>query len=365
MTTTARSSAPAMSQADHVERLMRDLIGCFDTFAVYLGLRLGLYEALAELDRATPTALAAHAGIDERYAREWLEHQAVGGLVEVAQDEHGDRAFVLPSALREVLLDEHSMFHGGPLTFAGAAVASVLPALLDAFRSGGGVAFSDYGPDMRDHIERLNRPMFEHELAASWLPAMPDLEARLRAEPPARILDVACGSGWSTIVLAQAFPLTRVVGIDLDAASIDRARTNAEATSGISDRIGFEVADASDLRFTDRFDVAFIFEALHDLAQPTDALAAIQRALAPGGSVVIGDEKVAPAFVAPGDELERLMYGFSLLHCLPAARTDLGSVATGTVMRPDTVQRYAEAAGFTRFEVVPIEHDMWRFYRLG
>lgn len=363
MASTTLTAPTVLSQPDFVDRLIDDLIGCFDTYAVYLGMRLGLYQAVADLGRATPRSVAARAGIDERYAREWLEHQAAAGLLAVDESDDTERVFDLPEPLREVLLDELSPFHAGPLAYAGAAVARVLPALLDSFRSGDGVPFAAYGQDIRDHIERLNRPMYVNDLAASWLPAMPDLDQRLRADPPAAVLDIACGSGWSAIVAAQAYPRARVLGVDLDPDSIDRARANAEQ-AGVQDRVTFEVADVSEVELTGPFDVAFVFEALHDLPRPVDALAGIRRALRPGGSVLVGDEKVAPSFVAPGDQLERLVYGFSLLHCLPAARMDRRSVATGAVMRPAVVERYAAEAGFTSVEIAPIEHDMWRFYRL-
>ena len=133
----------------------------------------------------------------------------------------------------------------------------------------------------------------------------------------------------------------------------------------MGDRVSFHVRDAADLRLSEYYDAVFVFEALHDMARPVAALASARKALRPGAAVIVADEKVAERFSAPGNEIERLMYGFSITHCLPAARTEPGSAATGTVMRPDTMRAYAHEAGFSNLEVLPIENDMWRFYRMS
>jgi 2-polyprenyl-3-methyl-5-hydroxy-6-metoxy-1,4-benzoquinol methylase len=346
-----------------VDKLVADTIATFELMGTYLGLRLGLYAAL-DKGPATVRDLASRAGIDQRYAQEWLEQQAVAGAIEVDDVTlpADERTYVLPAAHRTVLLDEASPSFAGPLAYV-AGTGGVLPQLLEAYRTGGGVPFHAYGPDIRDHIEQLNRPMFEADLAARWIPAVPGLRERLESGPPARVLDLACGAGWSSITLARAFPSVRVDGFDLDEDYVTKARTNA-AAAGVDDRVGFAVKDVADPALSSTYDLVLVFEALHDMAQPVAALAAARRALVPGGCVLVGDEKVAERFTAPGDELERLMYGFSIVHCLPAARTEDGSAATGTVMRPDTLRRYAREAGFERVEVLPVSNDMWRFYLL-
>jgi 2-polyprenyl-3-methyl-5-hydroxy-6-metoxy-1,4-benzoquinol methylase len=124
------------------------------------------------------------------------------------------------------------------------------------------------------------------------------------------------------------------------------------------------VRDAADPALAGRFDLVTIFEALHDMSHPIEALRAAHGLLAPGGSVVVADERVAETFTAPGDDVERMMYGWSVLTCLPGGRTAAGSAATGTVMRPSTLRAYAEAAAFISVDILPIEHDFFRFYRL-
>jgi predicted O-methyltransferase YrrM len=346
-------------------RLVTDLSAAMETLGVWLGLRLGLYAALARIGSATAPELAADAGIDARYAREWLEQQAVAGVL-VTGDVERDadtRRYDLPTPHREVLLDEVSPYFVAPVAYALAGIARVLPDLLAAYRYGTGVPFAAYGQEIRDHIEQLNRPMFVNDLATSWLQAIPELHHRLQADPTARVAEVACGAGWASIALATAYPKVRVDGIDLDADSIERATRNATA-AGVADRVSFALGHAADPKLVGPYHAVMIFEALHDIARPVEALAAARTLLADGGCVIVGDERVAEAFTAPGDDVERLMYGFSILHCLPASRTENPSAATGTVLRPSILRAYANQAGFGQFDVLPIENDMWRFYRL-
>lgn len=345
-------------------RLMADAMAAMETLGVWLGLRLSLYAAIDRAGASTADELASNAGIDPRYAREWLEQQAVAGVLVATEgkDAYG-RRYELPQPHREVLLDQVSPYFVAPMSYALAGIAGVLPELLTAYRTGAGVPFAAYGDEIRDSIEQLNRPMFLNDLAAHWIPAVPDLHARLQANPPARVADIACGAGWASIALAQGYPKVLVDGFDLDEESIRRAKRNA-AAAGVDDRVHFAVRDAADPGLAGRYDAALLFEALHDMARPVEALTAIRKLLASGGCLIVGDEKVAETFTAPGDEVERLMYGFSMLHCLPASRTETPSAATGTVMRPATLRAYASEAGFREVTVLPVENGMWRFYRL-
>ena len=179
----------------------------------------------------------------------------------------------------------------------------------------------------------------------------------------ARIADVAAGTAQSSIAIARAYPRVSIDAIDIDEASIAVAQANV-AAAGLADRVRPVLHDASDPALGGPYDLVTIFEALHDMNHPVKALRAARASLAEGGSVVIADERVAERFTAPGDEIERLNYGFSILHCLAVGLLDDESAGTGTVIRPDTVRAYATDAGFGRADVLPIEHDSWRFYRL-
>lgn len=347
------------------DRVFGAAIDFADLTTIYLGERLGLYRILADLGEATPSELAAAADTAERYTREWLEQQAVTGILDVVDT--GDpetRRYTLPVGHDVALTDRDSPAYIAPIArqFVGMMVA--LPLLLDAYRTGAGVPFERYGDDVREGMGEANRVMYINLLAQEWIPTLPDIDARLRdSAHPARVADIGCGTGWSTIALAQGYPHARVDGFDLDEASIESARVNA-ARAGIGDRVRFNVRDASDLALAGGYDFAFAIETIHDMANPVGALVAMRQLVGPAGTVLIGDERVAETFAAPGDPIERLMYAASVLHCLPVGLSEEPSAATGTVMRPDTLRRYAQEAGFREVDILPIENEVWRFYRL-
>jgi len=348
-----------------VERLFHGGVALLEMFSIYVGDRLGLYRALAERGPSTSAQLARSAGIHERYAREWLEQQAVAGIIEVTADnaDSARRVYSLAPGHAEVLLNPDSLNYLLPIVWAIPGLASTLPALISAYRGGGGVPYGDYGSEFRNAIAWLNRPMFLNQLGADWLPAMSDVDRRLRADPPATVADVGCGTGWSSIAIAKAYPKVRVDGFDIDEPSIRTARENA-MKAGVGDRVTFESRDATAQGKAATYDLVTAFETIHDMADPVAALRAVHALVAPDGAVMVADERAAETFSAPGDELERFNYGWSVLHCLPVGRVDPPALGTGTVMRPDTLRRYAKDAGFSGVEILPIEHDFWRFYRL-
>ena len=178
----------------------------------------------------------------------------------------------------------------------------------------------------------------------------------------ATAIDLGCGAGWAGIALAKAFPNLVINGVDSDEESILDARRNA-TDAGVGDRARFEVVPA-DGEIGGPYDVAFYFEALHDMGHPVESLAAARRALKAGGVVVVMDERVEEEFAPNGSPIERILAASSVLHCLPVGRSEKGSAATGTLLRSSIMRRYAEAAGFTSVEVAPIKHDFFRFYML-
>ncbi len=188
-------------------RLFEASIAALDLCHVYLGDRLDLYRMLAERGPLTSRELAEAGGVSERYAREWLEQQAVADILEVVTEAEDPRArrFGLSDAHAEVLLDRDSLF-SMPVALGVVGVARALPLVLEAFRTGEGVPYEAYGADLRDFIARINRPMFVNLLTQEWFPAVPGLVERLRADPPARVLDVGCGTGWSSIAVAGVTP---------------------------------------------------------------------------------------------------------------------------------------------------------------
>jgi 2-polyprenyl-3-methyl-5-hydroxy-6-metoxy-1,4-benzoquinol methylase len=356
-------ASPPADRADALaERLFDAAIGTLELFAIHVGRRLGLYDVLADGQPRNVAAFAAEAAIAERYAREWLEQQAVAGFLDVEGDGRSatERLYRLGPDHARVLADADDAAHVAPFGSMVAGIGQALPHVVAAYRTGDGVPYARYGSDFRDGQGGINRPAFQVDLIASWLPAIHDVHRRLQAG--ARVADIGCGQGWSTQALAKAYPTSRVVGIDLDEASIEDAERLLPAE--LHGQVRFVAADATSADAAGPFDVVLLLETLHDIGDPARALAGIRTALADGGTVIIVDERVAETFIAPGDPVERMMYGWSAVHCLPAAVADGGHQAIGTALRPATVAALAEEAGFAHCGVLPIEHDLFRFYRL-
>ncbi|HEY6665548.1 MAG TPA: methyltransferase domain-containing protein [Propionibacteriaceae bacterium] len=363
MTTTPEQIA-SWTAEQFADKVFKAALGTMETFNLYLGDRLGWLDALAEAP-ATAAQLAERTSTQPRYAIEWLELMAVYGNLTVLDDGGGDRLqrrYALPPGAAEVLTDRHSLNYLGALPQVYAAVSPHLDKLLEAYRNGGGVSWAELGDKARDSQAALNRPWFESALAPA-LASVPEINAVLQ-RPDARIADIGCGAGWSTIALARAYPSTAVFGVDVDEPSIQAAKANAEA-AGVADRVHFTVAKGEGLGELAPFDAAFAFECVHDMPRPIEVLAAIRDAVRSDGLVVIMDEAVADDFVAPGDPVEQAMYGYSTLICLPDGLSSTPSEGTGTVMRRSILTDYATRAGFAAVEVLPIEDfAFFRFYRL-
>lgn len=366
---TATETTPEDLEAEigaFAERLFGDGLAALEAVTVALGRELGLYEQLAAADGTTPPELAARAGIHPRYAREWLEQQASAGLIEVRSvtDEADRRQYRLSAAGEECLIRPESLASVGPLFDLLPSIGRVFPALIDAFHSGGGIPYADYA--IHDAQGDFNRPVFLHLLANEWLPAVPGASERLAGG--ARVAEIGCGEGWAAIGIAKAWPNVTVDGFDNDEASIAAARKHA-AEAGVGDRVRFELVDVTaELPAsveTGDYDIVLAFEMVHDLAKPQAALGTMRALGKRDAIVVVMDEGVAETFEAPCENpVERLMYAASVLHCLPVGMSESPSAATGTVMRPATLRGYAAEAGFSSVDVLPIEHDLFRFYQL-
>jgi SAM-dependent methyltransferase len=365
-TTLEPPTIPADADLDVIaERVVDHTVVFAEHLTVWLGLELGLYASLQEGGAATPRELAARAGIDERYAREWLEQQTVAGNLVCLDPEApaDDRVFDLPSAVAAVLLDPRSGAYLAPLYEFARGVSTALDPVVTAYRTGGGVPYAAYGEAVRHGIGAMNGPTFDAQLAG-WLQQLPDVEATLRAAEEPRILDLGCGVGRSSLALARAYPRASVRGVDLDPASIAEARA-AAAAAGLADRVTFACVDAAQLRDDARYDLVTVFEALHDMGDPVGTLRAARSLLNDGGAVYVSDERVAHTFVPDEtDVVERLQYAFSVLHCLPATMAEDPAIANGTVLRMPTLVEWARAAGFGGVQELDVDDPFWRHYRL-
>ena len=344
------------------ERLFGNALAALELYSIYLGERLGLYRALAESGPATSSQLAARTGTTERYVREWLEQHAASDLLAVddPRAEALDRRYWLPPEHIPVLADRDDVRYAAHTGVELVRAGRWLPQLVEAFRVGNAPPPLSWEPEGR---AEANRARFINLLGTQWLPAIVDLDMRLQAEPPARVIDVACGTGWSSIAMAQAYPKIYVLGVDLDHDAINAARKTAEQ-AGVADRVTFSVADATNLGGAGGYDLVTVFEALHDMSRPVDVLSAARRMLSEDGTLLVADGLVAEEFMVPASPRERTEYGWSVVSCLPGAMGDPQTAATGAVMRPSLLRQYALQAGFGEVEVLPIHTDYWRFYRL-
>ena len=361
-------SIPALSEADiqdrdrFIDRLFGDAQGAFNIFAVHIGDRLGFYRELSRSSGLTSGELAARTRTQERYVREWLEQQAAACVLEVADPAAGpgERRFSLSPGRAEALVDRDSLNYAAPLAQLIAGAISPLDQLLETYRDGGGLPFSQYGANMREGQASMNRPMLLKQLGEEWIPSMPDVHARLQASPPASIADIGCGAGWSCIGLARSYPSASVHGYDLDAASVALAQSNVRQ-AGLQERVQVFQRDAKGADLEQRYDLVVAFEYLHDMSDPVGVLRTMRGLLNEKGAVMVVDERTLEAFQACTDAWEQILYGFSILHCLPAGMVEQPSAATGTVMRTQTLQQYAQQAGFKRVEILPIDHFFFRF----
>jgi SAM-dependent methyltransferase len=344
------------------ERVFGTVLGTQQLYAIYLGDRLGWYRSLADDGPATAPELAQRTGTAPRYAREWLEQQAICGYLEVDDPSAlpDERRFTLPAEHAQVLAEELSASYLTPMARALLAAARQMDALVAAYRNGGGVSWEQQGVDAREGQAGANRPFLQRNFAPDYLAKIPAVDAALRAG--GKVADVGCGAGWSSIGIAQAYPTATVDGFDIDGPSVELAKRNA-AAEGVSDRVRFTTTDAADAP-AGRYDLVCAVECIHDMPDPVSVLSAMRRLAAEDGTVLVVDERAAETFAPPGDELEQYLYGFSLIMCLPDGLSAPNSVGTGTVMRPSKLQEYAQRAGFAAAEALDLDNDFFRFYVL-
>ena len=235
-----------------------------------------------------------------------------------------------------------------------------LPKVIEAYRTGDGFGWHEHDDGARCGQAEANRPMFLNLLGQEYLASVPSVRDAL--SDGGTVADIGCGLGWSSIGIALAYPTARVDGYDIDAPSVEQARINA-TEAGVADRVQFHTVDAADVQPAP-YDLVLALECVHDMSDPVSVLASMKSMAKPTGSVIVMDERVGEHFTGEPDPLESFMYCFSLICCLPDGRNAAESVATGTVMRPATLERYAQDAGFSSLEVLDIENDFFRFYNL-
>lgn len=339
---------------DFGKKVLADTSGLAVTIMAALGDRLGLFKDLAANGPTSSSDLTKRTGINKHYAKEWLAGMTSSGYLKY---DPTTQLFTLPREHMPVLAQEEGPFFIGGTHQMILGMLAIMDLLEDAFRSGKGIPMTAYGPNTWEGMERDMIGLYKAKLLQEWIPALPKVQSML--EKGVQVADVGCGTGRISIMLAQAFPKSRYVGIDIFQPLIDRAKTNAEA-AGVSDLIRYDVLDASQ-GLSEQYDLVTAFDVIHE-TNPLLMLQAIRRSLLPNGRFVCLDVKCEKALEDNINSRAALRYGLSLLFCMSTALANEGK-AQGTMGLPEeTFRQLCLDAGFKSVRLVPLEKSNHNLY---
>lgn len=341
------------------EKVLVDYAGANAFFMASIGDRLGLFEELDAAGPATSVELAARTGLQERYLREWLGGMAAGGYIDYNPP---TARYTLPAAHVPVLAEEAGpAFFGCAFFDFSTNFGETYHQLLDAFRRGGGVSQEAYGAEVAESIERFTAPWFEHMLVEQWLPEMPVVASKLNEGTS--LCDIGCGRGRAVIKLAQAFPRSTFVGLDVYEPAVEAAAAAADK-AGVVDRTRFEVRDASD-GLGGLYGIVTTFDVVHDSVDPAAILRSIQAALEPDGRYVCVEINCSDRPEENAGPLGTVLYGLSLAYCLPVSLAD-GGAGLGTLGLPESrLTDLALGAGFSKVRKLPIDSPFNSVYEIS
>ena len=341
MTTT---EAPALDEGRLMAFLgtfVQDLGATVAAGSVVLGDQLGLYRSLLE-GPAGAAEIARRTGTDPRYVTEWARGQAAGGYITY---DAGSDSYALSAEQAFALTDpEGAVFLPGAFQLALGALAA-RPRIAEAFLTGDGMGWHEQDPDVFVGCERFFRPGYLANLVPSWIPALEGVDERLR--DGAKVADIGCGHGASSVLLAQAYPTSSVVGSDYHAGSVEQARKRA-ADAGVADRVSFEVSSAQTFGGTG-YDLVTTFDCLHDMGDPVGAARHVREALAADGTWLIVEPFAGDEVTDNLNPVGRVYYSFSTLLCVPNAKSQPGDHALGAQAGEAAIRTVVSQAGFTRF----------------
>jgi SAM-dependent methyltransferase len=326
---------------DFVMKAVGEMGAAMNAALILVGDKLGLYKAMAGAGPMTSAELASKTGTLERYVREWLAAEAAGGFVVYNA---ATEKYTLPPEQAMALADETSpVFLPGFFEIVAACVKDE-PKITEAFRSGKGVGWHEHDHGLFAGTERFFRPNYRAHLIGEWIPALGDTESKLKAG--ARVADVGCGLGTSTILMAQAYPKSTFVGFDYHPKSIDMAR-EAAAKAGVSDRVKFDVAKAKDYPGKDYQLVAF-FDCLHDMGDPEGAARHVRDTLAPNGAWMIVEPFAHDKLENNLNPIGRVFYAASTMLCTPASLSQEVGLGLGAQAGEGRLAKIMHSAGFTK-----------------
>jgi len=340
---------------EFVGKVLGDVSGLMAAKMATLGDALGLWKDLAANGPATSGELADRAAVAERYAREWLAGMHAAGYLDY---DPATGTYTLPDHAVPVFADE-----GGPYFFGGVlqeieGLSPIFDELCTAFRTGGGVPQTSFGPGFFEGLSRFTNGWVENLLVPVWLPLLPDVEAKLSAG--CTVADVGSGAGRALIKLARHYPAGRYVGYDVHPGQAEAARANV-AAAGLADRVRIEVADCSG-GLPEPADVVFTFDVVHDAVDPAGLLRAIRRGLRPDGRYVCLDINCSHRPEENVGPLAALFYGFSVHYCMTTSLAHKGAGLGTCGFDPQTAERMCREAGFSEVRTVPMDNPFNRLY---
>src|SRR5690242_10141374 len=338
------ATAPALDMDKlhaFVSQFVNDLGAAAHAGMVVIGEKLGLYKALAG-EAMTSTQLAAKTKTDERYVREWLASQAAGGYVTY---DDKTNTFSLNAEQAFTLADEHSpAYLPGAFELALGSLAAV-PRIAESFRTGAGMGWHEHADGVFHGCEKFFRPGYAANLVSSWIPALSDVKGKLEAG--AKVADVGCGKGASTLLMAKAFPRSRFFGFDYHPESIEAARQAAKR-EGLSGRVSFDVAKAKEFPGKN-YDFVAVFDCLHDMGDPVGAAAHVRQSLASDGTWMIVEPFANDQLKDNLNPVGRVYYSFSTLLCTPCSRSQEVGLCLGAQAGEARIREVVTKAGFSRF----------------
>ena len=336
-------------------KVMSDLSGGMAAGLAYVGAQTGLFQTLSGQGPMTIEHIVEKSGLQPRYVEEWLK-----GMVcaEYLQYDVDNETFELPDELGFLLASEGTDHYMGGLLHSLPMMLSMAPRVSDAFISGGGVPFEDYGQDGILAIDLMNRGLYEQRFVSYWLKSMPTVYEKLTAG--GRVLDFGCGTGHATLTMADAFPKSQFIGLDIDPASIEQACKNAQ-DAGLTDNLKFVQGTFLDLEPGQQFDLITTCDCIHDLTDPVGVLKKLCELLSADGTVFIIEPKVADSLTENINPIGALYYGMSVFHCMTQSLA-AGGPGLGTCLGPSGMESLVKQAGFNSFEVLELKSQMTIFY---
>jgi ubiquinone/menaquinone biosynthesis C-methylase UbiE len=325
-----------------VGKMVGDVGAAISAALVMIGDRTGLYRALDAGGPQTPAELAKRSGNDERYIAEWLGNQSASGYVTY---DAKTKKYTLPAEHAMVLAREES-----PVNFQGLfdlvnTCMMDVPKIVSAFKDGSGVGWHEHHPQLFPSTDRFFRPGYQANLTTSWIPALEGVEEKLKKG--AKVADVGCGLGSSTVVMAAAYPEANITGFDYHGPSVELAKAKAK-DKGLSKKVAFEVAGAQAFPGKD-YDFIACFDCIHDMGDPEGALRHIRDALKPDGTLMVVEPFAHDALEANHNPVGRVYFGFSTILCTPSAKSQAGGYTMGAQAGEARMREVAKKAGFKRF----------------